>query len=181
MRLRIRPPAQDEEARLMQRAAHQPHLFAPIYERYFARVYGFCLRRVESEQDAEDLCSQVFARALSGLHTYRGGEVAPWLFAIARNVLIDHYRRRRATVPLDDQFSDDDTAIARADDDLTLHSLLARLPDAQRELLALLIDGGLTSEQAGALLGKSPVSIRVQLHRIIHTLRRAARLPEETT
>src|SRR5690349_22722029 len=86
----------------MQLAQHDRLLFAPIYEQYFDRVYAYCLRRTNSAQEAEDLCSQVFSRALGGLESYRGGVVAAWLFQIAHNSVIKHYRARRVVTALDE-------------------------------------------------------------------------------
>ncbi|MFN8374394.1 MAG: sigma factor [Anaerolineae bacterium] len=109
----------DDEVRLMQQAQRNPALFAPLYERYVDRVYAYCRRRAASPQDAEDLCSMVFARALAGLHTYQGGHVAAWLFRIAHNVVVNHYRGRVPLVPLDDDFSADDLhfdAVERAEE-----------------------------------------------------------------
>lgn len=169
------PEEADAEARLLFLAQSDPEQFAPLYQRYFPRVYAYCLRRASDAQEAEDLCSQVFIRALRGLHTYRGGQVAAWLFQIAHNVVVNHYRDRRATLPLDDlDFADefDFEAVERAEAGQLVHQLLADLPEDQRDLLALMLDAGLTSGEIGAALGKSAVSVRVQVHRIIKGLRR---------
>lgn len=169
---RVTPP--DDEVQLMALARATPEAFAPLYERYFPRVYAYCLRRVDDPQEAEDLCSQVFARALTGLHDYRGGMVSAWLFRIAHNVVVNHYRGRRETVALgtydaaDERAADD---FAQAEDSHLLQELVAALPDDQRDLLALTVDAGLTSEEAGAALGKSAGAVRVQLHRIVKHLR----------
>jgi hypothetical protein len=61
------------EVQQMRLAQGNPADFSPIYQAYVQRVYAFCLRRSATPQDAEDLCSQVFVRALKGLSTYRGG------------------------------------------------------------------------------------------------------------
>lgn len=163
-----------DEARLMSLARSNPEAFAPLYERYFPRVYAYCLRRVNDPQEAEDLSSQVFARALAGLHGYRGGMVSAWLFRIAHNVVVNHYRGRRETLALEDHDRADDHAahdFDRMEDDALLRDLVAALPDDQRDLLSLTIDAGLTSEQVGAALGKSAGAVRVQLHRVIKHLR----------
>jgi RNA polymerase sigma factor (sigma-70 family) len=52
-----------------------------------------------------------------------------------------------------------------------LTRMIAELPQEQRELLSLTLDGGLNSQQVGAVLGKSAVAVRVQLHRTIERLR----------
>jgi RNA polymerase sigma-70 factor (ECF subfamily) len=165
----------NDEAQLMRLAQNNPVLFAPLYERYVDRVYAYCRRRAANTQDAEDLCSLVFARALAGLHTYEGGNVAAWLFRIAHNVVVNHYRQQRSFVPLDDDFSvPDDFSydnVERAEDGRILAGLISRLPDDQRNLLSLAVDAGLTSQQIGALIGKNAGTVRVQLHRIFKSLR----------
>jgi RNA polymerase sigma-70 factor, ECF subfamily len=176
-----------DEAELMRRAMRDPSQFAPLYERYFDRIYAYCRRRTDHAQEAEDLCSQVFGRALAGLHTYRGGNVAAWLFQIAHNTVAKHYRSQRPTTALDDLDS-----FATDTDDMDTHEdhersaaiaqQVASLPNDQRELLALMIDGELTSAEAGAILGKSAGAVRVQLHRVIERLRaQVRRVFEEKT
>jgi RNA polymerase sigma-70 factor, ECF subfamily len=169
------PMKLDDEVLLMRQARGNPVLFAPLYERYVDRVYAYCRRRAATTQDAEDLCSMVFARALAGLHTYEGGQVAAWLFRIAHNVVVNHYRAHRPLEPLDDDFTsfDDDSLehIERAEDGRILTELIAHLPDDQRNLLSLAVDAGLNSQQIGALLGKNAGAVRVQLHRLFKSLR----------
>ena len=82
-----RSPLDDhvEEGSILAQARADPARFAPLYERYFARVYHYCLRRVHRPEDAEDLAGLVFIRALAGLREYRGGSFAAWLFRIAHN------------------------------------------------------------------------------------------------
>jgi RNA polymerase sigma factor (sigma-70 family) len=80
--------------------------FDEIYEEHVWRVYGFIAYRVRSREDAEDLTSQTFERALRAWHRYdaRLAPPGPWLITIARNLVIDHFRgtpaggsRRRCT------------------------------------------------------------------------------------
>ena len=159
----------------MQLAQRDRMLFAPIYEQYFDRVYAYCLRRTNSIPEAEDLCSLIFSRALAGLDGYRGGMVAAWLFQIAHNTVIKHYRARREVAALDEM---EDIA---AESDLeqvedreawqSLANLVAVLPDDQRALLALMLDAGLTSQAVGAIVGKSAGAVRVQFHRLLKDLR----------
>lgn len=168
------PDTPGDEARLMSLARAHPEAFAPLYERYFPRVYAYCLRRVNDPHEAEDLCSQVFTRALTGLHSYRGGLVSAWLFRIAHNVVVNHYRARRTVVALDEFDVADDSAgdhFEQIETSRLVNGLVAALPDEQRDLLALTVDAGLTSEEAGAALGKSAGAVRVQLHRIVKHLR----------
>ncbi|MCC6790743.1 MAG: sigma-70 family RNA polymerase sigma factor, partial [Thermomicrobiales bacterium] len=115
--------------------------FAPLYMRYFDRIYAYCYRRLENPDDAADATSVVFSRALAALGSCKSDSFRSWLFSIAHNVLADAYRARRPVRPLDDALevpdrgqSPEEAAItmeARA----TVNTLLAALPTDQRNVL----------------------------------------------
>ena len=180
------PP--DEEVQIMEAAKKELTAFAPIYERYFQRIYAYCLRRVELRTDAEDLTSQIFTKAISSLDQYRGGSVPAWLFTIARNTIINHVRRRRQPISIEAAHIDipDDTprpidGLVAQEEKKAIRQLVAVLPDEQRDLLALKLSAGLSSKEIGAVVGKSSGAIRVELHRIIKLLRhRYQELQEES-
>src|SRR5258708_33116092 len=97
----VDPCVSDEEARLLENARADPAAFAPVYERYLARVYRYCLRRLDTREEAEDATALVFTRALAGLSRYRGGSVAAWLFRIAHHTVANELRDRRSARLLD--------------------------------------------------------------------------------
>jgi RNA polymerase sigma-70 factor (ECF subfamily) len=168
----------EEEARLLMLARDKPTAFAPLYERYFPRIYAYCLRRVGSTEEAEDLTSLIFTRALTGIRSYRGGSVVAWLFRIAHNAVANHLRDRRPQLPLDTAahpLSGEDLSegLVRAEEQLHLARLLAALPTEQREIVLLRLVGELTAKEIGAVIGKREGAVRVALHRIIHGLRAA--------
>ena len=182
--------AQVSDEELMKQAREDRAMFAHLYNRYFAAVYKYCLRRVNSKEDAEDLTSLVFTRALTGLGDYKGGSVPAWLFKIAHNAIANHYRDRKYAISVDDPSVADAHQLAATDEDgLTrvLHQeevayvrgLVSRLPEEQRELLALRITAGMSAKDAGVILGKSESAIRVALHRIKNTLRAAYQQREQ--
>jgi RNA polymerase sigma-70 factor (ECF subfamily) len=163
------------EVRQMGLAQRNPAEFSPIYQAYVQRVYAFCLRRSATPQDAEDLCSQVFIRALKGLSSYRGGMVSAWLFQIARNVIANHYRGQKVIIsiedieiPLADKTSE---PIESYQDRQILSDLIKGLSEHKQLLLSLSLDAGLTSAEIGAIVGKKPEAVRVELHRVIKQLR----------
>ncbi len=164
------------EAAILEAARHNPRLFAPIYERYVTRIYRYCLRRVDDPHDAEDLTSLIFTRALSSLAQYRGGLVAAWLFRIAHNAVINHQKRPRRDVILDERApaptGEPLEALIRAEEEDTLTKLVATLPADQQDLLLLRIVGDLSAQEIGAMYGKRPGAIRVTLHRIFRHLYR---------
>ncbi|HEY7034942.1 MAG TPA: sigma factor [Thermomicrobiales bacterium] len=78
--------AGEADALLVARAREDLDAFAPIYDRYFAPVYRYCLDELRDPVAAEDAASQTFLRALSALPTYReSGRFRAWLFALAHN------------------------------------------------------------------------------------------------
>ena len=169
-------------------AREDPAMLAPLYERYFPRIYAYCLRRVESEEVAEDLTSLIFTRALTGAAQFRGGSVAAWLFRIARNAIANHLRDRRpqrsldAAPPGNEPQAPDEPLIdglVRAEERERVARLLAALPDDQRELLTLRIAGELSAKEIGIVVGKSEGAVRVALHRIVRALRDAYRHADE--
>ncbi len=168
----------NEEVRLLELARNEPTAFAPLYERYFPRIYAYCLRRVGSNEEAEDLTSLVFTRALTSIGSYRGGSVVAWLFRIAHNAVANHLRDRRPQLPLDTAShpvsgEDLSAGIVRDEEQEHLARLLAALPDDQREILVLRLVGELTAREIGAVIGKREGAVRVALHRIVRRLRAA--------
>lgn len=166
----------DEESRLIEQARTTPTAFGPLYEHYFARIYRYCTRRVQNAQEAEDLTSLIFTRALSNLRHYRGGSFAAWLFQIAHNAIANHRRDQRSQFSLEqaEQVSSGDSTLddlIDLDEFQCVARLIATLSDDQRELLALRIAGELSAKEIGVVLGKSEGAVRVALHRIIQQLR----------
>lgn len=168
-----------EERVILIAAQADPAAFAPLYERYVDRVHAYCLRRVGSPADAQDLTAAIFTRALSKRDQYRGGLVAAWLFRIARGVVANHLRGRREYLPLDsdpaldvpDERPGPGEAYAAAERAARVRAVIDALPDSQRELLLLKIAAGLNSREIGAVLGRSSGAVRVALHGILKRLR----------
>ena len=88
-------PEFERDEQLVAAAQANPHAFTCLYERYLERIYRFCYNRLGERQAAEDATSEVFLQALAHLPAYRSGTFAAWLYTIARNVVIAHYRRQR--------------------------------------------------------------------------------------
>jgi RNA polymerase sigma-70 factor, ECF subfamily len=173
-----------DEAILLEQARTDPAAFAPLYERYVVRIYQYCLRRVGSPEEAEDLASLVFSRALSSISGYRGGSPAAWLFAIAHNAVANHLRDRRAHIPLEgatlaavaskpEPHGDPLEYVLREEERERVAALVAQLTEEQRALLALKVVGHLSAREMGAVLGKREGAVRVALFRVVQQLRRA--------
>src|SRR3954465_4161901 len=90
--------AMKTDAALLREARSDPAAFRELYERHARPVHGFHLRRTHDEDAAHDLTAETFAQAWLGRTRFRDeadGSAGPWLFGIARNVLLVSVRRRR--------------------------------------------------------------------------------------
>lgn len=150
-------PDVGEDSALVTAACADPHAFAPLYARYVGPVYRYCYLRLGDRAAAEDATSEVFAKALAGLHGYRDGVFAAWLFRIAHNVVGDVYRRGRPTEQLDAAAEWPDAGPTPADVALSrdrleaLRAALATLPESYRRALELQMAGWSVAESAAAL------------------------------
>ncbi len=162
---------------LVRRAQADPETFGLLYERHRREIHGFILSRVRGNADvAQDLTSQVFTRAFSALPRFETGAFRGWLYQIARNSVIDSYRRQRPTASLADaefiaadQQSLDDRVIAE-DARAQLHSALAELKSVQREIIMLRLQG-LTGAEIAARLGMHPDAVKSAQYRAFTKLR----------
>jgi RNA polymerase sigma-70 factor (ECF subfamily) len=177
----------DPDAELVHAARTDAREFVALYERYFARVFGYVCLRIADRAAAEDVTSQVFTTALGKLGSFRGrGPFAAWLFRIARNGVRDEQRRRRRpaavlseaaleAIPAADA-QPADLAIER-ERRARVRALLSGLGREQQHLLALRYGAGMSFEELGDVLGVAPGTARVRVHRIVNELRR--RYPHE--
>ena len=131
--------------------------FAELYEEYMPKIYRYIQYRVNNVQLAEDLTSTTFEKALVNFDKYCSDKASfsTWLFSIARNIVIDHYRvaGRRQMVPLEEakQVLTGDLSpeeeVVRREEMAMLHSCLAGLPRADQEIISLKFGAELTNRQ----------------------------------
>jgi len=86
-----------QEYELIRKAQQEPELFAPLYDRYFERIFQFIYRRTEDEVLTADLTSQTFLKALQNIKRYAftGVPFSAWLYRIASNEINKHHRFHR--------------------------------------------------------------------------------------
>jgi RNA polymerase sigma-70 factor (ECF subfamily) len=170
--------------RLAAEARTDPKAFGPPYERHIERVYRYLRARGANEDDAAEVAALTFERALSHIDSYQpgGSGFGPWLLRIARNAHVDSGRRQRnRSMPLDEVAgltaagqSPEEAAVA-AEERRWILSLVALLPDVQRDALALRFAGGLWSREIAPVIGKSEAATKKLLTRSLATLKEAIR------
>lgn len=152
--------------------------FADAYDQQVANVYGFFAYRVRCRKDAEDLTQQTFERALRAWPRFdpERGPLGAWLTTIARNLLVDHYRKAGTDrhSPLGDL--DDERLGSEAPDpdlglDPDLAEALATLSPRDRDVIALRFGADLTGPEIAALSGLSLANVQQILSRSLRRLR----------
>ena len=146
-----------------------------LIERVSPQLLRFFLVQEVSRRSADDLLQDTWLRIHQARHTYRPGEpVLPWIYAIARHVRVDHYRKTRRVEIHEQQVEalpervENRPEISRGPD---LDSLLAELPESQREVIVMLKVAGMSLEEVARATRSSVGSVKQKAHRAYEKLR----------
>ena len=151
-----------------------------LYDEYYDRIARYAFVRLGDRAEAEDLAGDVFLKALESLGSYkeRGIPMQAWLFRIAHNLVVDHFRKaaKRKTMPIDDlQVASDVDPQEVAELNIEVARVaraLDQLTPAQRQVIELRFIGELSSEEAGQVMKKNAGAVREQQSAAVRTLRR---------
>jgi len=155
-----------------------------LYRRHAPTLLTHLRANMQSIEDAEDLLLDVFLAALErdALRALAQEEQRRWLWRVARNKLVDYYRRntRRQHLPLGDveemTYEDDELGpeqvVLRNEAQRNLSAAIELLPSLQKEILLLRFVDGLHAPEIARLLGKRDAAVRVQLSRTLNLLRK---------
>jgi RNA polymerase sigma-70 factor (ECF subfamily) len=141
-------------------------------------LYRFLASHLGSRSEAEDLLQEVWLKIHRARHTYRRGEpVLPWLYAFARHVRIDSYRKRHRLsmyekameVLPEPAFRQGAPNQARALPEF--EKLLAELPKSQREVITLLKVNELSLEEVARVTSSTVGAVKQKAHRAYERLR----------
>jgi RNA polymerase sigma-70 factor (ECF subfamily) len=176
-------PLELVEADLVQRAKNgDVEAYGQLYERHAPQVFRFLYAHLQNRLDAEDLTGEVFMRAWRSLDGYRerGLPFTAFLFRVARNLVIDQYRRKQFStleVELSDDHPDDRLAdpaevAQRLIDQGELQKKLALLREEYRAVLVMRFLSDLSPEETAQAMRKSVGAVRVLQHRALLALRK---------
>jgi len=155
--------------------------FSELYELYFVPVYRYIYFRVKQKEEAEDLTQAVFMKVYSAVSRYEdvGKPPLAYFYSIARNAVIDYWRRHKRVVILEtaqlEQVGDRATNLeadmaARRDVEMVLQGL-KKLTEEQAEIITLKFINDLSTREIAELLGKSEDAVRQIQHRALEKLR----------
>jgi RNA polymerase sigma-70 factor, ECF subfamily len=163
--------------------------FDALYRMYAAPVYRFAFARTRNPDDAEDITQDVFLKMLEALGSYqeRGSGMLPYLFTIARNLIINHGKKKRADVMPPDELDrhgageDPEMVAIQKEDKRDVLLLLEELNEGEREVIELKFFGERSYAEISDTLGKREDAIRQTVARAIKKMRLAMTHGEQRT
>jgi RNA polymerase sigma-70 factor, ECF subfamily len=154
-------------SRAVKRAqAGDPDAFGFLYRCYSDNVYGYVRSIVHDHHEAEDVTQHVFAKLMRVIGKYEERDVPffAWILRVARNVAVDHIRRKRL-VPVEEVRGAEHPAVEEISPMSDLREALSCLPDVQREVLVLRHVAGLSPTEIAHRTGRTEGSIHGLHHR----------------
>jgi len=147
-----------------------------LVNRLSPQLHRFFLMQFVSRRHADDLLQETWLRIHEVRHTYRAGQpVLPWLYAIARNIRVDHYRKAHRAESREEQLEESfDAAVPaeRSGGAPDVEALLAALPESQREVIVMLKVSGMSLSEVALATSSTVGSIKQKAHRAYESLRK---------
>lgn len=158
-----------------------PQVISAVYDRYFPEVYRFVRYRLNDDQQAEDIASDVFVRLLEAVKAGRAPQTSlkAWLFATASHIVTDHlrkaYRRPENELPetMTDGKPDPSLEYEQKERERRLKNAMSVLTDEQQNVLTLRFGQGYSLEDTASLLKKNANAIKQLQFRALAALNRA--------
>jgi RNA polymerase sigma-70 factor (ECF subfamily) len=147
-----------------------------LYDEFADQIFRFLSWHTGDSLLAEDLTSEVFIRAWKHREKLQAEQIRAWLYRVARNLTIDHYRRIHDKT-LDESYdpvSDYDlhAEAEKREADTRLHEALAKLPDEHRTIIILRFFARLPAREVAVIIGKTEGNIRILQYRALKQLKR---------
>ena len=156
--------------------------FAVVFEEQFSAVYNYVYARILHRERTEDLVSEIFIKAMKHYDSFDPSiaSVKTWLVNIARNTLIDEFRKSsRAQVyslDADTEFVEpselDEYPIMHNPVNQEAHAILAKLSDSERELIGMIYFEGLSNPEIGEILGINAKAVSERHRRLLAKCRK---------
>ena len=167
----------ENEVELVELAKKDDAAFETLYNHYFPKIYGYVYKRTGNKEVAEDIVSATFLRVFTNLHkyTHKGHSFGSWVYKIATNKLIDHYRKTGKQKHVDIEGAGpivDDNASPEVHVEIKIRgedvrAVLCQISPKYQHILHLKFFGELKNTEIAEVLGISPNNAGVLLHRAL--------------
>jgi RNA polymerase sigma-70 factor (ECF subfamily) len=152
-----------------------------LYLLHFDRIYSYLHLSVGNRHDAEDLTTQTFLKMLEAIGRFRwqSAPFSAWLFRIAHNLAMDHFRATRRWQPEEDVPEPEDATETSAEDAAfesigrrSMFELIENLSHEQKQVLTLKFVFNFSNGEAAAILGKTEGAVKSLQHRALVSLQK---------
>src|SRR3989338_10913590 len=154
--------------------------FGALYDYYLPRIYRFVLFKVSHKQQAEDITQHAFMKAWENVRRYKpqGHPFSSWIYRIARNSVIDYYRKGESLVDIEEVSPEalgiDNSLIAKLEVKLEWEEVLGAinaLSEVEQDVLIMRFVEDLPHEEVAKAVDKSENAVKVIQHRAIKKLK----------
>jgi RNA polymerase sigma-70 factor (ECF subfamily) len=170
----------NEEKELLQKAKEgDRNAFGQLYDHYVKRIYNFIYYKTFKKDVAEDITSQTFYKALKNIHTLDTGKsFSAWLYTIANNSIIDHYRRDKTNADIDDfwDLQDESDIVGDVSNKQAFSEVkkyMKNLNQNERDIILMRVWQDLSYKEISEITGKSEASSKMAYSRAIQKIREA--------
>lgn len=170
-----------EEEKMIESAKEDPSYFKPLYEKYFKRIYLFVYHRVEDRDEASDITSQVFLKAMQRLSQFqhRGLPFSAWLYRIAINECTDFFRKgKRSKVVYVEEVSFHNLFEEMFPENITeelekkLHLVLKELKAAELQIIELRFFENMPYKMVADILETTENNVKAKTYRILEKMKK---------
>lgn len=182
---------EDEQVLIEKAQGGEGAAFGKLYDQYLNRIYRFVRVKVSRREEAEDLTHQAFLNAWKNIDQYssQGYTFGTWLYKIARNALVDHYRKlpKAGEVSLDETIGNPNTEPADMQTKTIENSLdtnlkndvifqaLRHLKESEQDVIIMRIIEDMTVKETAEILERSETAVKVIQHRAIKRIQELLR------
>ncbi len=150
--------------------------FEKLYDSYFKKIYRFIYYRTGHKETAEDITSQTFIKALEKIQGFDlgRGTFSAWIYCIARNKVIDHYRTRKSELDISGVWGlgkDPNPDIEARDRLREAENYLKKIKKDQREIVLMRVWDGLSYKEIAEITGKNEANCKMIFSRTIGKLK----------
>lgn len=165
-----------DESDLVEAARKDLREFGGLYKRYVTPVFRYLYSRTGNVHEAEDITAQTFLIALETFERFRGdGHFSSWLFGIARNKVIDHYRQCKPVVPIENTTSEAEnadplSAAIQTEQAAAAAKIIKTLDEEEQELLRLRFLAGMSFREIAHLVKRNEDAVKKTTYRLLARL-----------
>lgn len=154
--------------------------FGKLYDHYIAQIYRFVLVKVNNRAEAEDLTHDVFLSAWQNIKGYKhkGFPFSSWLYQIARNKVIDHYRTKKANTSFENLDENLLKVVGVVENRLEkvlqiehVKGAISQLSPEQQDVVIMKFVEDLSNDEIAKALSKTEGAVRLLQHRAVNNLK----------